>query len=244
MTTIECRWYLRITGGELELGFLRSITNVETIENVPTVPFFENCSIFLIAVPEANNINELRVVENLAADQFTRLRGLFEVSRKFPEKVDLEMFEVFEKRDDQFFAHFSFRSGRLHLISGLGEWASKLDDVWELSSSDQDVRDVLWILGNAPLSWCELYNVYEICFKVLNDDDKTRLLGSSTERNRFTGSANHQGSPAGLNARHSRMLGSIKDTMDLDEATSFIFHGILKWLSSIKGVKSIAPPRA
>jgi hypothetical protein len=93
---------------------------------------------------------------------------------------------------------------------------------------DQNVREVLQLLGCGPGDWASLYKIFE----VIRADGRHTRWATDPEYRAFKLSANLP-SVSGSDARHARVaLRSPKRTMTIHDAREFIRRVALVWVSS------------
>jgi len=97
-----------------------------------------------------------------------------------------------------------------------------------VAHQDENVREVLDLLGGDPGDWVTLYKIYEI----IRDDGHRTKWAPESDYSAFTASANLP-SVSGSDARHARAnTGSPKRTMTIHDARAFIRRVALAWISS------------
>jgi hypothetical protein len=93
---------------------------------------------------------------------------------------------------------------------------------------EQNVREVLELLGRGPGDWASLYKIFEV---IRADGDHTKWATDSQYR-AFKSSANLP-SVSGADARHARVpLRGPKHTMTIHDARAFIRGVVQAWVSS------------
>jgi hypothetical protein len=96
-----------------------------------------------------------------------------------------------------------------------------------IARREQNVREVLELLGGGPGDWATMYKIFE----VIRDDGNHKRWGTKSEYSAFTASACLP-SVSGPSARHARGGPKPQRTMTIHEGRAFIRRVALAWVLS------------
>jgi len=99
-----------------------------------------------------------------------------------------------------------------------------------------DAAEALQIMGRPePTTWIDLYKVYEVVREAQGGEVGLIRsdLATKPDISAFTGSANLP-SVSGEDARHARLAGTPKRTMQIAEARDFIGRLLTTWIDSLQ----------